>query len=361
MKHLSSQARAATRLRAGFSLIEVMVVLAILALLLAIITPLVSAARETAMRAKCASNMSQIHRALATPRPGEVSLVPSSRAWNHKAAQMGAGPVLICPKDDLAADALSYVDPETSGSIKWLPKAPPSVDVDALESDTILHAFPERRAYILPSAVAVNISKPGSYATGAEYTAATGLTIPAGTVVDSDYIVHDRVISGTTPGGEITFPGEVMGLIVTLKELNASDPVLGAEGTFYPTGAGWARGLEGGEDKLSLGSNLRTLTIDSLNAVSIIGDHMRVVRKPSVGVGSSYGMNNQVGRGAATRDGQVLLVEYERTEVDMGDDFDVLFAPRHLGRANLMTYDGSIQSVDRNQADPVSNARMWLP
>ena len=51
-------------LRAGLSLTEVLVVMAILAILVALILPAIQQARETSRRASCANNLSQVGRAL---------------------------------------------------------------------------------------------------------------------------------------------------------------------------------------------------------------------------------------------------------------------------------------------------------
>jgi len=45
--------------RAGFTIIELLVVLAVLALLVALLLPALSKARETAVRVQCASNLRQ--------------------------------------------------------------------------------------------------------------------------------------------------------------------------------------------------------------------------------------------------------------------------------------------------------------
>ena len=50
--------------RSGFTLIELLVVIAIIAILAAILFPIYAAAKETARRSHCASNLSQIGRAL---------------------------------------------------------------------------------------------------------------------------------------------------------------------------------------------------------------------------------------------------------------------------------------------------------
>ena len=53
-----------TRSRRGFTAVEILVVMAILAVLIGIITPAINSARESAQRAKCSSNLMQIGHAV---------------------------------------------------------------------------------------------------------------------------------------------------------------------------------------------------------------------------------------------------------------------------------------------------------
>jgi prepilin-type processing-associated H-X9-DG protein len=73
--------------------------------------------------------------------------------------------------------------------------------------------------------------------------------------------------------------------------------------------------------------------------------------------GASYGMNRMV-QPHKPRAGQLTLVEYESTAIDVDgaggsdDDFDELFAPRHLRRANVLFADGSVSQMYRHEIEP---------
>src|ERR1700733_7918365 len=62
--------------RAGFTLIEVMVVIAVLAILVAIVLPAVPAARETARRVQCSNNLKKIGLAMHDYHDQQGSLPP---------------------------------------------------------------------------------------------------------------------------------------------------------------------------------------------------------------------------------------------------------------------------------------------
>ncbi len=176
-----------------------------------------------------------------------------------------------------AASALTV-----SGDVALLANAPASVAEEALESDTQIFLFLEVSDVTLGSALSINVDSPGTY------TANPGVTtLSAGTVLSS-YFVHMDIIDAGDPGsagapldlsGSITFDTEILGIIGDEVQLNASDALLGAPGTTYPTGVG-RRDFWETPDSLTLSADRRTLTFEDMRATTNLLDQLRVVVAP---------------------------------------------------------------------------------
>ncbi|HEX2042962.1 MAG TPA: hypothetical protein VHF24_10035 [Acidimicrobiales bacterium] len=160
------------------------------------------------------------------------------------------------------------------GSATLLPAPPPSVDLDQLTSNTQAFVFAERTCFILPTNLRVDVVNP--VGTFTQTTTQPG-TIPTGTPVDSYYVHTD--IPGTTGQasftGALVFDRPVIGLVYRIPTLNASDPIVGAPGTTYPSTATWARGYEEETDTVTVSADRRTVTFN--NRIFEWQDELRII------------------------------------------------------------------------------------
>ncbi|MCE9557256.1 MAG: prepilin-type N-terminal cleavage/methylation domain-containing protein, partial [Planctomycetes bacterium] len=97
------------QIRRGFTLVELLVVIAVIVILVALLLPAVGAARAKARQAKCSSQLSQLHKAWTTALAKLPSPV-SSAQWPQKLMPYveQEGRVLVCPDDVVPAAAASY-------------------------------------------------------------------------------------------------------------------------------------------------------------------------------------------------------------------------------------------------------------
>ena len=97
------------RFRPGFTLVELLVVIAVIVILIALLLPAIGAARAKARQAKCSSQLSQLHKAWTTALAKLPSHVPSAQ-WPQKVMPYveQEGRVLVCPDDVVPAAAASY-------------------------------------------------------------------------------------------------------------------------------------------------------------------------------------------------------------------------------------------------------------
>jgi hypothetical protein len=221
-------------------------------------------------------------------------------------------------------------------------------------SNDIARLYQEQSSYVLPQSVTVDLSQPGFCASRG---ATSSSTIPAGTEVDVFYLHYDSIgnQSATIYDGRINFSGRILGVICQDQALNASDSVLGAEGTQYPTGQR-SRGYEWGAERVELSQDMQSFIIHRFH-VTFPGENTRILTEPG-GAPASYGMNNQVRNAQRMQEGQVMFTDYEKTVIDLdlmgNSDFkwndqtgrydNEYMALRHFGRANVLYCNGSVRS-----------------
>lgn len=91
-------ARHAVRRRAGFTMVELLVVIGIIIILMSILLPVVSAVRESSRSTKCQSNQQQIHKVFLTKQVHLGTRLRPENLVNYFADELGDTPeVYICP------------------------------------------------------------------------------------------------------------------------------------------------------------------------------------------------------------------------------------------------------------------------
>ena len=228
----------------------------------------------------------------------QSSPVPlSSKTGMALAALASAALACLVPSPVRAQTVVS------STGVHLLSSAPPSVVEGQITSNTQTTAFQEMQDVPLANALGVDISTPGTYNSAHPLTPGT---IAAGSKVNSFFFYSDPQNNNKGVGftGSLTFDSDILGLIVRVNSLNQTDPVLGASGTTYPTGApaDTDRGLEitgTGPDSVTLSADRRTLTYN-FNTAQFV-DEVRVVTSaapvPEASTTVSFGLLLALGLG----------------------------------------------------------------
>jgi len=163
----------------------------------------------------------------------------------------------------------------TTGSLR-IGSAPASTNQGAWESNKRTRLFQEQSAIALDQDVNVDMTGPGVYASPEDCILGS---VSAGTVVDS-FLLHQDPKGrrhSIMLHGSITFDQDILGVIVSRDNLNASDSMFGVTGTLYPTGTEMLRGLDfpRAHDKITISDDRRTLSYDLQTQVAL--DHVRIL------------------------------------------------------------------------------------
>jgi prepilin-type N-terminal cleavage/methylation domain-containing protein/prepilin-type processing-associated H-X9-DG protein len=190
--------------KSGFTLIEILVVIALIGILVALLLPAVQAAREAARRAQCSNNLHQI--GIALHQYHEIhSCFPSSVVGTNASAPLHTWMVMILPQLEQRAmfDAYNY-------NVRYNDPANTTIVTTAVST------------YLCPSANSSGML-PDGFA-GNNYAASSG-TVP-----------------GLTEG--VMFPSSSVGF----AEIRDGTSTTIATGEIYFDNLGWARGAASGAD-----------------------------------------------------------------------------------------------------------------
>ena len=295
--------------RSGFTLVELLVVIAIIALLVALMIPAVQQAREAARRAQCQNNLHNLgiayHSLKSLHHSEKRFLQTAGWVFQWKPYLEYSAEIYICPNDDPTIGSLPGV------AIAVNPRNPGHRDHHDIPLDPA-HSHCRESSLQIPSR-----SPPGSFMLEIE-----------DILVGGDWDFNDLRIL-IEPVEEDTYR-------VTAVAKNA----------------GYSFGLRGPTGEL-------------------LADpfHPRTSRIVSGGGRTSYGINNAADQFLNGDAGKILLLEYESSIANLvGDDardsFNSLVGDRHLGVLNVLHEDTHVAVVSPEDIDPRIRSnyeRMWEP
>ena len=339
--------------RDGFTLLELMVVIAIMVILLSILAPSVMGARECVLDARCKASLKHLADALRLHH--QSAGAPDAWSWLQAAEEIDVTELTFCPLGGFESGG-SHVPAITGGAVTSI-AAPASVVFNDYESNDRIHLFTEKQNYVLPTNVTVDISEPGYYSNNY---GRTSKTIPAGTAVDCYFVFYDPVgRQEHTVNGSLQMAGDILGLICLRGSLDRTDPsgVLGLSGTKYPTGRS-ARNFENNAERVTLEDDMRTIVINRFHS-TYPGENMRVLTRPSPGGAGSFAMNSQVSP-TYPRPDQIFLMDYNSAVVYPRDPWHITAMEDmrdegrlHMGKhINAAMTDGSVMDFTPDELGP---------
>jgi CSLREA domain-containing protein len=231
------------------------------------------------------------------------------------------------------ATATVTVELSEAAQVVYLPEPPDSVLPGELSSDNTVWVFEERRDFVLPSDLVVNIARnqsDGAFDTIEELEPAPGFVIPAGTMINSHFVHFDPESTQSTVNVQIVeglmvghpFREPIIGLIVLDEQLDGSD-FLGPVGTQYNTGTP-ARGLEvdsvPGPDAIEFSGEFNSRAVKVSFSASEPGDSIRIITwafpQPLTAIEEIQPPSSVVGEELQSNDTIMAFIESQGTPLD---------------------------------------------
>jgi len=304
----------ASRRRGGFTIVELLVVVAIIGLLVTILMDSLRLAREHGYNAVCKANLRQLWQAVHAPSGGNPVDLPAAAVWTQLVRDQGAGGCLRCPKDSFIDRAASLADitlvqyhnsnwtTHSQADNRW-EYAMPDILAESGEQ------FQLRKVWISPDILELWFAANNS--------------------------CTDPLNTGNGPHSvlRITFGSDI--------ELRS-----------FPSG-------RSGNHCISE----MFVFLHGQEIMRLTGRNYLTIDPPYYLPGEivSYAMNDQAGV-LPKRPEQVYLVEYEKTMARIDDDLDKwLGKGRHpYGKLNMLSVDGAVRGIEEWKLYP-NDEGLWLP